>query len=187
MDWDSRDLASLPACALERFKEHTELMLGGPLEKKLEEAKCNCFMLWIGEKGREIFSIWDVSVEDRKCVQTYYNGFEAYCKPKTNTVYNRFFFKSRTQGDSETFDQFVTEVKLLVKDCQYPLDIQDELIRDHIEFGLQSTTIREKLICEGSDLTLQKCLDTARMYELSAQQTKTKESQAAELSGSRKG
>ena len=142
MDWDSRDLA----CAFKRFKEHTEFMFGGPLEKKSEEAKCNYFMLWIGEKGREIFSTWDVSVEDRKRLQTYYDGFEAYCKPKTNTAYNRFLFKSGTKGDSETFDQFVTELKLLVKDCQYPLDIQDELIRDHIVFGLQSTTIREKLI-----------------------------------------
>ena len=150
MDWDSRDLA----CAFKRFKEHTEFMFGGPLEKKSEEPKCNYFMLWIGEKGREIFSTWDVPGEDRECHQTYNDGFEAYCKPKTNTVYNRFLFKSRTQGDSETFDQFVTELNLLVKDCHYPLDIQDEVIRDHIVFGHQFTTMREKLISEGSDLTL---------------------------------
>ena len=37
-------------------------------------------------------------------------------------------------------------------------------------FGVRSSAIRKKLILEGSDLTLAKCLDIAHIYELSLPQ-----------------
>ena len=166
MDWDAIDLAS----AFKRFKEHANFMFGGPLEKKPEAAKCNYLMLWTGDKGREIFSTWNVTEADKKKLDTYFTGFEEYCKPKTNNIYNRYRFKSRRQQDGESFEQFVTELKLLIRDCSYPLDIVDDLIRDHIVFGIQSNEIREKLIREGSDMSLDKCIDLARTHELSQSQ-----------------
>ena len=39
-------------------------------------------------------------------------------------------------------------------------------------FGVRSTKIYEKLINDGSDLTLQKCTDIARTYEMSETQVK---------------
>ena len=78
MDWESKDLPN----AFKRFKEHCQFMFGGPLDKKSEEAKCNYLMLWVGEKGRQIYSTWTVSPADRQKLQTYYNGFEAYCAPR---------------------------------------------------------------------------------------------------------
>ena len=168
MDWESQDLPS----AFKRFKEHANFMFGGPLSKKSEEAHCNYLMLWIGEKGRQIFSTWNFSDEEKKQLQSYYDGFEEYCAPKSNRIYNRYKFKSRTQGEGEPFEAFVTELKVLIKDCAYPETIQDEMIRDHIVFGVRSSKIREKLINEGSDLTLTKCVDIARTYELSQTQVK---------------
>ena len=134
MDWDARDLAN----AFKKFREHAEFMLGGPLEKKSEEAKCNYLMLWMGEKGREIFSTWELTQDQKKDLNSYFEGFEKYCKPKSNTIYSRFLLRSRIQKDSEPFDEYVTELKLLIKDCDYPVGIQEELIRDHIVFGIKS-------------------------------------------------
>ena len=73
------------------------------------------------------------------------------------------------RGDNESFEQFVTELKTLIKDCDYPAATTDEHIRD-IVFGVRSSAIRKKLILEGSDLTLAKCLDSAHTYELSLPQ-----------------
>lgn len=175
MDWAARDLAT----AFKRFKEHSEFMFGGPLDKKSEEVKCNYLMLWIGEKGREIFSTWDVSDADKKKLKTYMDGFEAYCKPKTNLIYNRYMYKSRTQNEGESFEEFVTELRLLIKDCAYPADMQDDQIRDHIVFGIRSNQIREKLIREGSELTLERCIDIARTHELSQAQCKAMDEPSA--------
>ena len=69
------------------------------------------------------------------------------------------------------FEQFVTDLRILIKDCDYQQE--DELLRDQIVFTVRSPKIREKLINKGSDLTLEKAIDTARTYELSKQQLKT--------------
>ena len=74
--------------------------------------------------------------------ETYYDEFELYVKPRTNVIYNRYKFQSRSQSESESFDQFVTDLKLLVKDCTY--DKPDEMVRDRIVIGIRNTKIREK-------------------------------------------
>jgi hypothetical protein len=62
------------------------------------------------------------------------------------------------QSEGQTFEEFVTELKLLIKDCGYADEIQSEMIRDHIVFGVRSHQIREKLINEGSLKNVLTCL-----------------------------
>ena len=47
------------------------------------------------------------------------------------------------------------------------------MVLDRIVFGTKSSKVREKIINEGSDLTLGKALDIARTYELSQKQLHT--------------
>ena len=58
MDWSSGDLPS----ACKAFKQHCEFTFDGPLKQKSEEVKCNYLMLWIGEKGREIYTTWELQI-----------------------------------------------------------------------------------------------------------------------------
>ena len=85
MDWESKDLNA----ALKRFKEHADFMFKDPLSAKNEEVKCNYLMLWAGDKGRHIYSTWNIT-DQKKLLKTYYEKFEEYCKPKSNTIYNWF-------------------------------------------------------------------------------------------------
>ena len=94
-------------------------------------------------------------------------------KPRTNIVFNRYKFQSRVQAD-ETFDQFVTDLHILVRDCAYPN--LEEMVRDRIVFGVKSNKAREKLMCVGSDLTLTKTVDIVRSYEISKTQSQTMQS-----------
>ena len=66
----------------------------------------------------------------------------------------------------------MTDLKVLFKECGYQAGVEDKMIRVHIVFGVKSTKVREKLINEGNALTLEKCMDIARMYELSQKQLK---------------
>ncbi|MEW8548052.1 MAG: RNase H-like domain-containing protein [Candidatus Thiodiazotropha sp.] len=174
MDWEAKDLHT----AFKRFKEHARFMFEGPLSNKTEAIQCNYLMLWVGDKGRRIYSTWTIEDGDEKKLKTYYDKFEEYCKPKSNTIYNRYVFKSRVQKENESFEQFVTELKTLIKDCDYSAATTDEHIRDHIVFGVRSSAIRKKLILEGSDLTLTKCMDIAHTYELSLPQAQAIGNQA---------
>lgn len=70
---------------------------------------------------------------------TYIDSFEALCK-KNLTSYNiadNFFFKCRLQQEvvDLQLEQIVMQLRLLIKDCNYPAELQDEMICDHIVFG----------------------------------------------------
>ena len=157
--------------AWRRFRQHVELMFSGPLHKLKEEEKCSFLLLWIGEKGRDVYNTWTLTPDQRKLLATYYDNFEAYVTPKANPIFARYKFHEKKQEDGESFDHFVTELKLLVKDCNYPNS--EEMIRDRIVFAINSPRVREKLLCHGPDLTLEKAIDIARSHELSQQQLKT--------------
>lgn len=107
-------------------------------------------MIWIGEIGRDVYSTWHITNEEKKKLETYYTKFQAYFEPKSNKVFTRYKFQCRTQNENETCEEFVTALKVLVKDCSYANP--DEMIRDRVVFGIRSSKIREKLITTGSDL-----------------------------------
>ena len=82
------------------------------------------------------------------------------------------------QKEDEPFEQFVMDLRILIKDCGYATDeLKNEMVRDHIVFGIRNGKIREELIKEGSELTLDKCIDIARTYELSQTQSKKMENE----------
>ena len=167
MDWDAENLPE----RWKRFRQHVELMFSGPLAAKKEEEKCSYLLIWRGEKGRDIANTWsDVSDDDKKKLKTYFERFANHVEPKCNPVFSRY---KRVQAESETVEQFVTDLKLLVRDCSFKEP--DEMIRDRIVFGTNSRKIREKLINEGKELTLDKAIDIARTYEMSQSQMKSME------------
>ena len=47
------------------------------------------------------------------------------------------------------------------------------MVRDRVVIGCQSQKVREKLIQEGSELTLEQAIDIARTYELAQEQLQT--------------
>ena len=63
------------------------------------------------------------------------------------------------QQTDESFEQFLTELKLLVKDCGYA--DPHEMVRHRVVIGCYSSKGREKLVHEGSDLTQEKAIDIA--------------------------
>jgi hypothetical protein len=110
-------------------------------------------MIWVGNKGCEIYSTWNLQAES-KLLKTYYDKFENYVNPKSNKLYVHYKCSQRRQTETETFDQCVTYLRILIKGCDYQQ--KDEMLRDQIVFTVRSPKIREKPIDEGSDLTLEK-------------------------------
>lgn len=166
MDWESGDLVA----AWKSFKQHTEFMFRGPLLKKTAEEKCNYLMLWVGDKGRDLYSTWELSDDDKKKLDTYYKKFQDYVEPKTNKVFARYQFQCKVQSPEETGEQFITSLRMLVKSCGY--NDPDDMIRDRIVFGVNSNKVREKLINQGSELTLEKAIDILRLHEIAQKQLK---------------
>ena len=168
LNWDAGDLPK----AWQTFRTHVEFMFNGPLKSKSEEEKVNYLMIWVGDKGREIYGTWTLTNDEKKSLEAHYNKFKAYVEPKSNRVFARYKFQCIVQSNGDTIEQFVTALKVGVKDCGYG-DKANEMVRDRIVFGVKSDKIREKLINEGSDLTLERAIDIARTYETSRAQLKS--------------
>lgn len=161
MDWTAKDL---PA-AWQEFREHATFVFDGPLCDKTEAQQCNFLMLWVGPKGREIYKTFTMTDDQKKLLEEYYTRFERHIKPRTNRLFARYKFQDRVQKEGETFEQFVTDLKLLAKDCGF--QDANEMVRDRILFAVSSDKIREKLLNEGSGLTLEKAIEIGQAYELS--------------------
>ena len=128
-------------------------------------------MLWVGDKGREIHRTWVISDEEKKMIQPHYKRFKEYVRPKLHPIFARFKFHNEVQG-TETIESFLTRLRLCAKDCEYGKQT-DEMIRDRIVFGTNSSKIREKLITVGKELTLDKTIQIAQSHEYSQEQLKT--------------
>ena len=172
LDWDS---ANLPE-AWQRFRQHAELMFTGTYKSKPEEEQCSYLLIWVGDQGRQIYNTWTgLTLANKKLLKTYYDKFEEYVKPKANTTFLRYRFNRRVQGESEKFEQFFTDLKLLANECNFCNvgTCRDERIIERIVFGVRSDRAREKLIEQASDLKLDKAVDFCRTRELSDAQMKS--------------
>ncbi|XP_052238526.1 uncharacterized protein LOC127849814 [Dreissena polymorpha] len=146
-------------------------MFSGPLKAKREEEKLSYLLLWPGEKGRDIHSTWgDISEEDSKKLDTYYTRFQAHVQPKLNPIFARYKFYNEIQG-GDSIDAFVTRLRLTARDCNFR--DTDNMIRDRIVFGTNSSKIREKLINIEAEVTLDTAIQIAQSLEYSQKQLRT--------------
>ena len=97
------------------FRQHAEFMYIDPSMGRNEEEKCY-LMLWVGEKGRKVFSTWNMTDTERQVQQNHYDRFQAYIPPKSNPILAGYKLHSKVREPNKTCQQFVTSWTLLVKD-----------------------------------------------------------------------
>ena len=65
--------------------------------------------------------------------------------------------------DNESFDSFVTDLKILVKDCGY--QEEEHMVRDVIVFRCKHPKVREKCLDQADVLTCEKAFEIGQNYE----------------------
>lgn len=96
---------------------------------------------------------------------------KAHVRPKLNPIFARFKFNNEIQG-TDSIESYLTRLRLAARDCEYGVK-KEEMIRDRLVFGTNSSKVREKLINVGSELTLDKAVQIAQSYEYSQEQLKS--------------
>ena len=74
-------------------------------------------------------------------------------------------FNRRKQDAGERFDNFVTDLRILVKDCGYAEE--NRMLRDAILLRSSHAAVREKYLEKGDDLTLDIVIGIGENYETS--------------------
>jgi hypothetical protein len=141
-----------------------------PLAEKEEKQQCGYFLLYIGQKGRDIYNTWALKSAEIDKIDALFDRFEAYCNPKQNVTVLRYKFNTRDQRSDENIDQYVTELRRLANDCSYG-ELLEEMIRDRIVCGTNNPRIKEKLL-QAETLDLSRAINIARGIEISIHQLK---------------
>ena len=119
----------------------------------------------------EIYNTFEFGVEENGKIGVLKAKFEEYVNPKKNTVFERYKFWEYKRKEGETVDQLVTELKTRAKTCVFG-DQHDSMIRDRIVFGVSDTRLKERLLRESSELSLEKAASLCRAAEASKSQLK---------------
>ena len=96
-------------------------------------------------------------------------AFDKYVCPKKNLTMMRFKFFMTYQKESQSMEEFIKEIQLKSRDCEFNEDenINDSLIRDRIICGMKDKKMQEKLLMAADDtkVTLEKVITACRAYE----------------------
>lgn len=77
-------------------------------------------------------------------------------------------FKERVQNPKETVTSFVTDLMLLVKDCNY-ID-EDREVRDQFVYGVSDDDLKKKLLEKGNTLTRIQAVSIGKAHETTNQE-----------------
>ena len=167
MDWTARSLNE----EWKIFQQHCELMFQGPLKKTNKEERAAYVLLWVGPDGRKIFNALNATKEEGQDYEFLFRCFSKHTEPQKNNLFSRYVFHSRSQSEDEPFAAFATELRNLIKDCNY--DNPDEMVRDRLVAGIINDEIREKLLNEGDELTMNGAIKIATNHEATKSQLKS--------------
>ena len=104
------------------------------------------------------------TAEDARTVAEIIDAFDTFVVGEVNQTLERFNFGKRQQAEGESFDKFVSDLRILMKTCDYCDNCCDSILRDRIILGIQSEEIRGDLLKERN-LTLEKCIDICKAGE----------------------
>ena len=106
----------------------------------------------------------ELPATDQKNPKKVIEALKGHSHGKLNVVIERRNFNMRRQLDGETFDQFLTDLRELVKTCAFCDTCRESLIRDRIVVGLRDGDIVEKLLAKP-DLKLKDTIDICQAEE----------------------
>ena len=154
------------------FKQKCELIFAGPLDKAEEAKKVRLLLLWIGDKGLEIYNTatWAVDGDSLK-ITPVMTALEAYTKPQSNQILARYQLRCLKQGD-RPLEEFVTDARLLIEDGGYEPAAKENTLRDTLVFGVASDKVRKDAIALGNALTFKQIYDLAKVEESTKAQMK---------------
>ena len=125
------------------------------ISEKTETKKIYALLNLLADDGLDIFETFNIKpTDDGITLKNVLDKFDLYCTPRKNEVFERHKFFTRIQGERESVDTFVTNLKTLARTCDFG-DQNEKLIRDKLVLNGNSPTLQEKLLRE-ENLTLKK-------------------------------
>ena len=138
--------------------------------------------IFLASCGAKVFStaanLLDPTPIEQASFPAICEALKKHFKPKSLIIFERYKFNSRFQKTGETIAEFVTGLKELSRQCEYPAALQSELLRDRFVIGLNNSLTQQHLLAEDG-LTLEKAIAIATAREASLRDSKSTRSAEA--------
>ncbi|CAH3039830.1 unnamed protein product [Porites evermanni] len=85
------------------WKQRRELLFTGPMAKIDEEIKCKHLLYWSGEQGIEVFNSWDLSADDQKQLDNYWERIEHSWPKEALRVLGNYISYDEKQNEEFNF------------------------------------------------------------------------------------
>ncbi len=95
----------------ERFRSHVSFIFDGPFSELTAKKQAGWLGMWIGEQGREIYKTLNWADGEKEDPVKVLDKFASYIRPRKNKRIARHHFKQRKQGPTESFDNFVKDLR----------------------------------------------------------------------------
>lgn len=163
MNWDADDVVE----AFKKFKQKSQLAFKSFLKGTTDEEKVSYILLWLGEKGLDIFNSWSLTEPDCNNPGIVLERFANHMEPKSNHRIHRYEFQGLRQDPQETTDTFLSRLRNVAKKCRF--GDEDDRIVDQLIWGCAHQEVQKSLI--GKDtLNLKDAVDAARAFEATRKQ-----------------
>ena len=97
---------------------------------------------------RHIYDSFNLNENDWKNPETIAYRFETFAKGIINETMERHSFNNKKQEDGETFDNFLTNIKVLSKKCNFCNQCYPSILRDRIVCGIRDDHIHQILLAD---------------------------------------
>lgn len=152
------------------FKQNYDIFcIAAEIDKKSEAVKIAVFLNAVGADAVEVFNSFNLNDQQKSKYVEVINAFDEFCKPKKNVVYDTFIFHSRQQKESEPFDNFLMDLKKLIRLCEFG-ESEKRMMRDRLVFGVFDKNLQKRML-EQDGLEYDKAVEMARASEASKFQT----------------
>jgi len=143
-----------------RFEQYR---VASGLDKEEDERQVSTLLYCLGEEADDVLTSTNITDESRKKFEDVIQKFDEFFKVRKNVIFERARFNQRSQGETETAEQFITSLYSLAADCDFG-GLKEQLIRDRIVVGIRDSSLSAKLQMD-SELTLEKAKRLVRQQE----------------------
>lgn len=115
------------------------------LSKKPAEFQCSMLKYAFTEETRKIYDSLTLTEEEKNNCGAILTAMETFARGVINETLERHNFNTRKQEEGENFDDFLTDLKLLSKNCNFCDTCHNGLIRDRIVGGIREKKVKKEI------------------------------------------
>ncbi|KAF0739490.1 Uncharacterized protein FWK35_00028159 [Aphis craccivora] len=114
----------------------------------------------LGHDGIKLYNT--IKKEEQETVDAILQSLELYCIPKANEIIEHFNFFNRKQNEGEQFDIWYTDLKKLIKGCNFG-EAENKILRTQIVLGIFDKETQTRLLRD--DVVLDKVVTYCQSIE----------------------